>query len=682
KRIAGGEVGTLLILGGNPAYDAPADLDFASLIKRVPLSIRLGLHEDETSSLCTWHIPAAHYLESWGDAVAADGTMSPVQPMIDPLFGGITPLEMLARISAYDTAEPYEIVRRSFRRVAGATDFETKWRKFLHEGVFKPAAPQGPATAQPRELVQGRQNAPSLPSPGVPGAGAETAAKSGLEVCFSLSPSVFDGRFGNNAWMQECPDPITKLTWDNAALMSPKTATEHRVRSGEMVRIELSGRSIEIPVLVLPGHADGSVTLPLGYGRKVGAVADGAGCNVYALRGSEAMAFATGAKLSGTGRQYALVSTQEHWKISEHHLVESTLKQRAIIREATLEHYRKRPDFVRRMGVEVEKDRRGVPLSIYTPPALAGPHQWGMVIDLNKCIGCTACVVACQAENNIPVVGKDEVARGRAMHWIRLDRYYSGDPAGEVEVATQPMLCQQCENAPCEPVCPVNATVHSGEGLNQMIYNRCVGTRYCSNNCPYKVRRFNFFDYNKATLRQSAAAMRSGKHGPNPTAGWGQVQAMQPAPEEILKMQKNPQVTVRMRGVMEKCTYCVQRIEQAKIEAGGAQGQDPIAVEKGSGKNRTNSDPNGAPAVKVADGTIRTACEQACPTQAIVFGDISDPNSQISKLRKVTRNYEVLEHLNVRPRTTYLARLRNVNPAMPAPSLLDEQRPAEKEVEA
>jgi molybdopterin-containing oxidoreductase family iron-sulfur binding subunit len=432
--------------------------------------------------------------------------------------------------------------------------------------------------------------------------------------------------------MQECPDPITKLTWDNAAIISTKLAQAKKIGNGEVVKIELKGRAIEIPALIVPGTADWSVILPLGYGRtRSGVLGNGVGVNTYALRTSDAMGFATGAKISKTGKTHRFALTENHGRIAEHHL-EDLVKERGIVREGTWQEYQNNPE----MHTLQQED-------IHTAPRLEGEHQWGMAIDMSACVGCTACIVACQAENNVPVVGKDEVIKGRQMHWLRLDRYFSGDPRGEVNVAMQVMLCQHCENAPCEPVCPVNATVHSPEGLNEMVYNRCVGTRYCSNNCPYKVRRFNFFDYNKNTLRQSPEA-RDGKVSTDPTSGFTRPQVFQAPMEELLKMQKNPNVTVRMRGVMEKCTYCVQRIQEAKIAG---------KVEAGLTAAR-----------KVPDGAVVTACQQACPTQAIVFGDVSDQNSRVSTMKKSGRNYEVLEHLNVRPRTTYLSRLKNPNAKM------------------
>jgi molybdopterin-containing oxidoreductase family iron-sulfur binding subunit len=453
--------------------------------------------------------------------------------------------------------------------------------------------------------------------------------------------------------MQEMPDPITKLSWDNAALFSPKTARELDLKHGDVVKIDIDGRSVEAPVFIQPGTADYSITLPLGYGRtKVGPVGEGAGFNAYSLRTSSTLGFAVGAKVTKTGKTYKLATTQEHWSVAEHHLLDEQLHERGIVREGTLDEFHEHPQFAREMGVNAPQGADNIatnPLEQYKEAAkdpASTIHQWGMVVDMNACVGCNACAVACQAENNVPIVGKDMVLEGREMHWLRIDRYFTGeDPEGDVEAVAQPMMCQQCENAPCEPVCPVNATTHTEEGLNAMTYNRCIGTRYCANNCPYKVRRFNFFDYNKGTFYEKSKAMRTGSTSPDPIEGWSKPQSFQPDLQELSKMQKNPQVTVRMRGVMEKCTFCVQRIENARIDHNAAAGQENPG--------------------KIRDGAFQSACEQACPTKAIIFGDISQPTSRVSVAKQSPRNYEALGHLNTRPRTTYLARVRNVNPAWP-----------------
>jgi molybdopterin-containing oxidoreductase family iron-sulfur binding subunit len=602
--IGKGQVETLVILGGNPVYDAPADLDFGSLLKRVKTTVRLGLHADETSREATWHLPAAHYLESWGDARTSDGTVVPIQPSIEPLFGGRTALELVARLSAFPTTAPYEIARRAFRKVSGVAEaeFESAWRRFLHEGLLRGSAR---AVVQPRLKWSSIAAAVKTARPI-----AEPLSIDNLELVLDRDAKVDDGRFANNGWLQEVPDPISKLTWDNAAIISPETAQALGVATGDLVRLDIVGRTLEIAVLIQPGQADFSVAVPLGYGRTVtGRVGRGVGFNAYPLRTTAACDIAVGLKVSKTGRKYPLACTQDHF----------TLEGRDLVREEDLAEFRARS------GAFDDEPEAG---DIVAHPAMDGEHQWGMVIDLNTCVGCNACVVACQSENNIPIVGKDEVARGREMHWIRLDRYFSGD-MDDPGLVHQPVACVHCENAPCEVVCPVNATVHSDDGLNLQVYSRCIGTRYCLNNCPYKVRRFNFYDYNERPLDQ----LRLG-----PLAEKGMA--------ETLKMQKNPDVTIRIRGVMEKCTYCVQRIERARIGA---------RVSAGASEHTA-----------VPDGTIVPACAQACPARAITFGDLSDPESRVSKLKKEPNHYSLLGELNVRPRTTYLARIRNPNPAMPS----------------
>ena len=600
QAITAGRVQTLVILGGNPAYSAPADLDFPALMNRVETTIRLGSHVDETSQHATWHLPAAHYLESWGDARSGDGTMVAIQPLIEPLFGGRTVLELAAQLGKFETTHPLEIVRRAFRKISGVSEegFEAAWRKFLHEGLLAGSAYP---VVTPTVDWKAAANTVTAAKPG-PG----PLSVGSLELVFDRDGKIDDGRFANNGWLQELPDPITKLTWDNAAIISPKTARELGVASGDIVRLDLAGRILEIAALVVPGQADYSIAVTLGYGRTAtGRVGHSIGFDAYRLRTTAAPDIALGVKFSTTGRKYRLATTAHHF----------TMEGRDLVREQTLIE-------VQRTGSSSAPPEEYA--QIQTPPVLDGEYQWGMAIDLNTCIGCNACVVACQSENNIPIVGKDEVARGREMHWIRIDRYFSGgeeDPG----LVHQPVACVHCENAPCEAVCPVNATVHSDEGLNLMVYNRCIGTRYCLNNCPYKVRRFNFFNYNERPLDQLWI-------GPLAEDGMA----------EPLKMQKNPDVTIRTRGVMEKCTYCVQRIERGKIGARVAAG--------GSGP------------ASIPDGTIIPACAQACPAQAIVFGDLSDPASKVSQLKRQSRNYDLLGELNTRPRTSYLARLRNINP--------------------
>ena len=598
-----GEVETLIILGGNPVYTAPVDLGLADRIKKVATTIRLGLHADETSQLASWHLPSAHYLESWGDARAGDGTVLPIQPLIEPLFDGRNVLEELARLTKFETSSPYEIVRRTFRKISGAADagFEAAWRKFLHEGTSAAGAYPVERPALAWDAVA-RAVLATRPGPG-------SLSASNLELVLDRDAKVDDGRFANNGWLQELPNPITKLSWGNAALLSPRTAQELGITDGDVVRLELDGRTLETAAMILPGQADYSVSLALGYGRTAcGRVGHDVGYNAYSLRTSQAPDIALGLKVSKAGRRATVACSQEHF----------TMHGRDLIRESSLAEFGEHA----LAGHHLEEELH----DIQTVPISHGEHQWGMAIDLNTCTGCSACVLACQSENNIPIVGPEELPRGREMHWIRIDRYFAGD-RDEPELVHQPVACVQCEKAPCEVVCPVNATVHGEEGLNLMVYSRCIGTRYCANNCPYKVRRFNYFDYNQRPLDQLW-------YGPLTEKGM----------PETLKMQKNPDVSVRMRGVMEKCTYCVQRIERAKIGVKVAAG--------------------GSAPGKVPDGTIVPACAQACPAQAIVFGDISDPESKVSRIKNQARNYDLLGELNTKPRTSYLARLRNRNPRM------------------
>ncbi|MEW6337974.1 MAG: TAT-variant-translocated molybdopterin oxidoreductase [Acidobacteriota bacterium] len=583
-RLRAGEVETLLILGGNAAYDAPADLGLADLIGRARVSIHLSLHDNETSRRCAWHVPRAHFLESWGDARAWDGTVSVQQPLIEALYGGRTPLELVAALSGARVESARDLVRATPTDGSGSPLGEAGWRRALHDGVV-----EGSGLPPVRVSVRAEAAGPVAARLGV-GAGR------GTEAVFLADASVHDGRFANNAWLQELPDPITRVTWDNAALVGPATAAELGVRHGEMVALTAGERSIEIAACVVPGVAEGVIGLPLGYGRRAaGPVGDGVGFDVYPLRVSEAP-HAVKVDVRGLGRSYVLASTQDHHAIDAIGMEERGRRIGELIVEAEWAEYRRDPDAIRRERHEPK------PLALFGELEYGGDHQWGMTIDLSACIGCNACAVACQAENNIPVVGKKQVARGREMHWIRVDRYFKGSPEAPA-VAFQPVACQHCENAPCESVCPVAATVHSSEGLNSMVYNRCVGTRYCSNNCPYKVRRFNYFNYFKRT-------------------------------SQVEKMAFNPDVTVRARGVMEKCTFCVQRIESVKIAA----------------KNERRP---------IADGAIVPACAQTCPTEAIVFGDLRDPSSRVSQLHRHPRAYSLLAELNVQPRNRYLAKLRN-----------------------
>jgi len=589
-----GAVEVLVVLGANPAYAAPADLKVAEALDKVPLRIHHGLYLDETAERCHWHLPASHGLESWGDLRAADGTVSIVQPLIAPLYNTLSEIEVLA---AFGEGEPkaYDVVRAHWETQLGSVDFEKRWNRALHDGVVAGTAFAPKAV----EVVPGAWTKAPKATPAA-----------GLEVAFRTDPAVYDGRFANLGWLQELPKPLSKITWDNVALVSPKTAAAlggvktEQTASGhftEVAELKLGGRSVKAPLWVLPGHADGAVTVHLGFGRRrAGQVGTGVGFDAYALRTSGALWAAGGLEVVKTGETARVACTQDHWTMEA--TAHEQARERHIVRAVTLAELAKNPETVRKMAEPPEPG-----LSMYPPHKYEG-HAWGMAVDMSACVGCNACVAACQSENNIPVVGKDQVGRGREMHWIRVDRYYEGAPESP-ETYHQPVLCMHCENAPCEVVCPVAATVHSDEGLNDMVYNRCVGTRYCSNNCPYKVRRFNFLLY---------------QDWETPT----------------FKMMRNPEVTVRSRGVMEKCTYCVQRISRARIDAKN-QGRD------------------------MKDGDVVTACEAACPAQAIVFGDVNDPASRVAKLKASERSYGLLTELQTKPRTTYLAAVRNPNPEIP-----------------
>jgi molybdopterin-containing oxidoreductase family iron-sulfur binding subunit len=657
--IDGGRVQMLVILGGNPVYATPADLKLdQARMDKVNLRVHLSLYKDETSELCHWHVPEAHYLESWSDTRSYDGTVSIIQPLIEPLYGGRSAHELLALFSNQFDRRGYDIVREYWQgQMGGAnahqkqaavaappaqggnqpvaqntqvqnagstqqalnfankpmltapitnatTDVEMAWRKVLHDGFIPNTA------AKTREGL-------TVKAPGQGGATvapAPQAPASGLEIVFRTDPSIYDGRFANNGWLQELPKPQNKLTWDNAALISPATARQLGIKNKigsyggdvfvDTVTIEYAGRSLTAPTWITPGQPDNVVTVHLGYGRtSAGHVGTGAGFNAYALRTADSPWSGGGVKVTPTGNQFSLSVTQLHHQ----------MENRDIVRSNTLADYLKDPEKIHEQGNNLS-DEESRDTSMYPEkpgetwkPYPERDYAWGMAIDVNSCVGCNACIVACQSENNIPIVGKEQVGRSREMHWLRVDSYFKGEDENNPEGPYfMPVPCMHCENAPCEPVCPVHATVHSAEGLNDMVYNRCVGTRYCSNNCPYKVRRFNFLLYQDWTT---------------PT----------------YQLMRNPEVTVRSRGVMEKCTYCVQRIQWGKIEA-----------EK-EGR-------------KVADGEVVTACQSVCPTEAIVFGNINDPEARVSKLKKEQRNYSLLADLNTRPRTTYLSALKNPNP--------------------
>lgn len=585
KDMNAGVVETLVIVRTNPVYSAPADLNFKEALKKVKWRAHFGTHRDETAEYCQWHVPATHYLEMWGDVKAHDGTVSLIQPLVAPLHNGKSEYELFASFGGNTSETGYNVVRNYWKtKLQG--EFESGWRKAVHDGWLSVAAA---STAAPAST----SGAPTIPA-AVPG--------SGIELIFRPDPTMLDGRFANNGWLQELPKPMTKLTWDNAALISPATADRLGLSNkmgakggdynADVIEISANGKKIEIPAWIQPGQPDDVITLHLGYGRhRSGRVGDGTGFDVNALRTVASPFWANDAKVRATGETYALALTQTH----------HSMEGRDIVRTASLDSYLNDQN-VHSKGAHIFPRE----LTLYPEYKYDG-YKWGMAIDLNSCTGCSACVVACVAENNIPVVGKEQVQRSREMHWLRIDRYYSGDVHAP-ETVFQPVLCQQCENAPCEVVCPVAATSHSAEGLNDMVYNRCIGTRYCSHNCPYKVRRFNFLLFQD----------------------WN-------TPE--YKLARNPEVTVRSRGVMEKCTFCVQRIMNGKIEA-----------EK---ENR-----------KVRDGEIQTACQSACPAEAITFGDLNDPNSKVVRLKQDPRNYELLHELNTRPRNTYLAALKNINPEL------------------
>jgi MoCo/4Fe-4S cofactor protein with predicted Tat translocation signal len=603
REMAAGTVEVLLILSSNPVFTAPADLHFKAALDKVKTRVHLGLHYDETAEQCQWHVPEAHYLEMWGDVRAFDGTVSLIQPLIAPLYDGRSAIELLASASGTGGQAPMDLVKGYWTR---AFEGKTKTPWTLHDRQGKTFASVD--LFWRHALHDGFVSSTSWYAGGAPAAPAAPAVlatalttTTGMEVVFRPDPYILDGRNANNGWLQELPRPLSKVTWDNVAYISARTAERLNValsRSGNqdqpVIQITCQGRTAKLPVWVMPGTADDVVVVLFGGGRvKTGRVGTGAGHDVFGLRGSTALWFDGGAEVTKTSESYPVYSTQNHFVMEDRHAV----------RVVDLADFKKNPKAVEELGPE----RPTYAQSLY-PEREYKSYKWGMAIDLNACTGCSACVIACVAENNIAVVGKEQVGRSREMHWLRVDTYFEGDPHSPSGTFNQPIPCMQCETAPCEPVCPVAATVHSDEGLNDMVYNRCVGTRYCSNNCPYKVRRFNFLLYQDFYT-----------------------------PE--LKPQRNPDVTIRSRGVMEKCTYCVQRINHARIDA----------------KTDDRS---------IRDGEIRTACEQVCPADAIVFGNLNDENSRVVKLKAQERNYGLLEDLGTRPRTSYLAKVKNPNPAL------------------
>ena len=582
EKLNNGTITGVFVLGSDPVYSAPADLKFRQALRKAAFSVHVGLYQDRTALNCHWHIPSRHYLESWSDARAVDGTASVVQPLIDPLFDGKSEIEVINYLTTGADKPGYELVRETWDKLIKG-NFEKGWRRVLHDGVLENSfAKMDSANPKENDIIK---SAGKL-------MGATDAE---LQLVITASPSIYDGRFVNNGWLQELPDAVTKISWDNVAQMSPATAKKYGFKNEDLITIKANGAEIRTVAWIVPAIAEGVVVLELGFGQhELGRVAKDAGFDVYPLRTTSANYLINGAELAPAGETYELANVQDHW----------SMEGRAIVREASKEEYEHEPDFA--------------PHAVHHPPLASmweevkydKGNQWGMAIDLTACTGCNACTIACQSENNIPIIGKQEVRNGREMHWIRIDRYFNGeveDPES-VEMVHQPVGCQHCELAPCEQVCPVAATVHDKEGLNTMVYNRCIGTRYCANNCPYKVRRFNFFNFTKET-------------------------------PEIVKMAMNPDVTVRSRGVMEKCTYCIQRINKVKIEA----------------KKADRS---------IKDGEIVTACQQACPANAIVFGDINNPESEVVKTKERNRNYELLGEINVRPRTSYLAKIRNKNPKL------------------
>ncbi|MCP4583688.1 MAG: TAT-variant-translocated molybdopterin oxidoreductase [candidate division Zixibacteria bacterium] len=580
RQIHQGTVSTLLILGGNPVYNAPVDLEFRSALKKIEISIHLSSHVDETSSETTWHIPRNHFLESWGDTRAIDGTIGMIQPLIEPLFGGKTDVEVVSLMASGKNKRGYDVVRETWQTLWGSS-FENRWMQSLHDGIVSDTGFRKVSPHVDTRRINVIAEAPE-----------KNNDSEILRIVFHPCNTLFDGRNANNGWLQELPDPITKLTWDNVATVSPTTARQFGVKNEDLVKLTYKNNEQTVPVWILPGQADHVIGVSLGYGRtNAGRVGDGIGSNTYRLRLSSALYHDYGISMSPIGQTYQLANVQDH----------GSMEGRPLIREASLAEYRDHPEFAK------EAVEHPPLYSLWEERKYDEGYQWGMAIDLTKCIGCSVCTIACQSENNIPIVGKEETRKGREMHWIRIDRYFEGN-VEDPRIVHQPVACHHCENAPCEQVCPVAATVHDKQGLNSMVYNRCIGTRYCANNCPYKVRRFNFFDLTKDI-------------------------------PEVFKMAQNPEVTVRSRGVMEKCTYCVQRINFGKKQA------------KLEGR-------------QVNDGEIVTACQQACPTDAIIFGNINDPVSRVVEIKKQNREYNLLAELNIKPRTSYLGKLRNPNPEM------------------
>ena len=610
--IKNNKIKNLIILGANPVYDSPADFNFGDLLKNVPNSVHLTNILDETSKLCSWNIAMTHYFECWGDAMSYDGFVSIVQPQIMPLFDSKSAIQVLTPLVYSKELSSYDTVKNVWKSdIVKSGNFEREWEKVLHDGLYK------------NTIIKKEQVRPSSKTSTTQLNNSIKLDDNKFEIVFNASSSVYDGRFANNGWLQEIPKPVTSLTWDNAALISIKVAKKLNIKNGQMIEIKIDNKSIKLPAWITPGQNQKSISLELGYGREFeGRLGNGVGFNVYPLRMSSNPSYSLNASISVLDETYPLASTQDHHGLEEdqyaapgfdklsNNEVQSRIPE--LVKQSTLDYYKDNPDWVQKKVEEhkPDKKRSWADHSMYNPEPeydySKGP-QWGMSIDLTSCTSCNACSIACQSENNIPVVGKQQVMNGREMHWIRIDNYFAGDPDNP-EMSTQSVACVHCELAPCETVCPVAATTHSSDGVNQMTYNRCLGTRYCANNCPYKVRKFNFYNYTRDL-------------------------------PEVVQMAMNPDVSIRFRGVMEKCTYCYQRVSAARISA--------------ENENR-----------EIQDGDFQVACQQSCPADAIKFGDINDPNSAVSKAKRRNRDYALLAHLGTAPRTTYLAKIRNQNPKL------------------
>jgi len=609
KDMKDGKINNLIILGANPVYDSPVDFDFAESLKKVKNSVHLTNIIDETSKLCSWNIAMNHYFECWGDAMTYDGHVSIVQPQIMPLFDSKSIIQVLSPIVHSKEQSAYDTVKNVWKsKIVKSGNFEREWDKVLHDGLYKKPIFKKVNVKPASKISTAVLNNYSLDN-------------DKFEIVFCPSSSVYDGRYANNGWLQEIPKPITSLTWDNAALISIKVAKKLNIKNGQMLEISVGDNSINIPAFITPGQNQKSITLELGYGRKFnGRIGNEVGFNVYPLRSSDSPSFILNGSIKVLNETYPLASTQDHHGLEDDKYAapgfddlankETQSRIPELVKQSTLDYYKDNPDWVQKKVEQhkPDKKRSWADHSMYNPDwdYSKGP-QWGMSIDLTSCTSCNACSIACQSENNIPVVGKQQVMNGREMHWIRIDNYFAGDPDNP-EVSTQSVACVHCELAPCESVCPVAATTHSSDGVNQMTYNRCLGTRYCANNCPYKVRKFNFYNYTRDL-------------------------------PEVVQMAMNPDVSIRFRGVMEKCTYCYQRISSARITA------------ENEGR-------------EIKDGDFQVACQQSCPADAIKFGDINDPNSEVSKAKRRNRDYALLAHLGTAPRTTYLAKIRNQNPML------------------